>query len=54
MLRTERRQRLGTEAEFNHAADLAFGPDGSLYIAETYNQRIGRVAASPACDPNEN
>jgi len=32
-----------TSALLHSPNDIAFGPDGSLYIADTYNQRIRRV-----------
>ncbi len=34
---------LATEAYLYYPRDIAFGPDGSLYIADTYNHRIRRV-----------
>ena len=32
-----------TEAQLNNPKDVAFGPDGSLYIADSGNQRVRRV-----------
>jgi RHS repeat-associated protein len=32
-----------TQAQLNLPADIALGPDGSLYIADSYNHRIRRV-----------
>jgi RHS repeat-associated protein len=32
-----------TEAALNHPMGIAIGPDGSLYIADSFNQRIRRV-----------
>lgn len=32
-----------TQAALNYPSGMALGPDGSLYIADTYNQRIRRV-----------
>ncbi len=37
-----------TWASFGYPNGIAFGPDGSLYIAETYNHRIRRVNSSEA------
>jgi RHS repeat-associated protein len=34
---------LATEARLHYPQDIAFGPDGSLYIADSYNRRIRRV-----------
>jgi RHS repeat-associated protein len=34
-----------TDGGLNRPAAIAFGPDGSLYIADTYNQRVRRVRA---------
>ena len=41
----------GTQAKFNGPSGLAFGPDGSLYIADTHNHRIRRLA--PGRTPSE-
>src|SRR5947207_4417670 len=32
-----------TEAELNASGPIAFGPDGSLYVAERYNYRVRRI-----------
>jgi sugar lactone lactonase YvrE len=37
---------LATEAELNGPWDISLGPDGSLYIADTTNQRVRRVTAA--------
>ena len=37
--------RLATEASLNYPIDIAFGPDGSLYIADKGNHRIRRVSS---------
>src|SRR5439155_1511442 len=32
-----------TSASLNHPTAAAFGPDGSLYVADTWNDRVRRV-----------
>ncbi len=34
-----------TEAEYNHPAGMAFGPNGDLYIADSDNERVRMIAA---------
>ena len=36
---------LATQANLKYPSALAFGPDGNLYIADSYNNRIRRVGA---------
>ncbi|WP_437922378.1 DUF6443 domain-containing protein [Sphingobacterium sp. LRF_L2] len=33
----------GTAASFNYPMGLAFGPDGNLYVADAYNNKIRRI-----------